>query len=91
MEIIENVLGRGILFRRKETLCEVTYDLIVFRRGSETGVAGRISCSLECLVKAYNSHKLTLRLVDGRQLRIVIDRLDFRTQTADFDGKGWFF
>jgi len=91
MEIIENVLGRGILFRRKETLSEVTYDLIVFRRGSETAVTGRIACSLECLVKAHNSHKLTLRLVDGRQLKIVIDRVDFRTQTADFNGKGWFF
>ncbi len=91
MEIIENVLGRGLLFRRKESLGEVMYDLIVFRRGEETGVTGRISCSLECLIKAHQAHKLTLRLVDGRQIKIVIDRVDFRTETADFAGSGWFF
>jgi len=91
MEIIENVLGRGTLMRRKETLGEVTYDLIVFRRGEETGVAGRFSCSLACLIKAHQAHKLTLQLVDGRQLKIVIDRVDFRSQTADFKGTGGFF
>ena len=91
MEIIENVLGRGLLFRRKESLGEVTYDLVVFRRGSETGVAGRISCSLECLIKAHHARKLILRLVDGRQLKIVVDKIDFRTETADFAASGWFF
>ncbi|RPJ57595.1 MAG: hypothetical protein EHM23_20065 [Acidobacteria bacterium] len=91
MEIIENVLGRGTLIRREGTLGEVTYDLIVFRRGEETGVAGRFSCSLECLIKAHQAHRLTLQLVDGRQLKIVIDRVHFRTQTADFNGIGWFF
>jgi len=91
MEIIENVLGRGLLFARRESLGEVTYDLIVFERDGEKGVTGRISCSLECLIKAHHAHKLTLRLVDGRQIKIIIDRVDFRAETADFDGKGWFF
>jgi hypothetical protein len=91
MEIIENVLGRGNLFRRKENLGEVTYDLVVFRKGSETGVTGRFSCSLECLIKAHHACKLTLHLVDGRQLRIVVDRVNFRTETADFEASGWFF
>ncbi|MFB3902704.1 MAG: hypothetical protein ACE15E_04570 [Acidobacteriota bacterium] len=91
MEIIENVLGRGFLYRRKESLGEVTYDLIVFRRGMETGVTGRLSCSLECLIKAHQAHKLTLRLVDGRQVKIMISRVDFRTETANFEGIGWFF
>lgn len=91
MEIIENVLGRGLLFRRNESVCEVAYDLIVFRRGSETGVAGRISGSIECLVKVHYAHKLTLRMVDGRQLKIIIKRVDFRAETADFEGTGWFF
>ncbi|RPI28871.1 MAG: hypothetical protein EHM61_03565 [Acidobacteria bacterium] len=92
MEIIENVLGRGTLYGgRQEKIGEVTYDLIVFKRESENGIAGRLTCSVECLVKAHQSRRLTLHLVDGRKVKIAINRVDFRVGTADFKGTGWFF
>ncbi|HXK61395.1 MAG TPA: hypothetical protein PLP42_16030 [Acidobacteriota bacterium] len=91
MEVIENVLGRGSLYVRKNKIGDVSYDLIVFKRGTEPGIVGRLSCSLECLVKLHQTPRLILHLVDGRQLKIVISRVDFRTETADFKASGWFF